>query len=141
MKDDRQRLRRVRLIERLRSTEHRKAAAEAHRAEMVRQKLETLSERTRSLAQLYALRDNASDGADLRAASMLSTHMTELGRTAEKQASDARDAADLRLAELATADRRRRAAEDNRRDLHRAILDRLAKPHSYPARRSGTELE
>ncbi|AKH44162.1 hypothetical protein FHS61_001482 [Altererythrobacter atlanticus] len=141
MTSDRQRLRRVRLIERLRSSEHRQAAAEAHRAELVRQKLEKLSERTRSLAQLYALRDGARDGADLRGATLLSAHMNELGRTAEQQASQARDAADERLAELAIADRKRRRAEDNRRDVHRAIIDRLAKPDSTPARRTGTELE
>ena len=54
---DKARLRRAKLIERVRSAEQRAAAGEAFRAEAVRRKLEQLSERTRSLAQVYALRD------------------------------------------------------------------------------------
>ncbi|BBC72151.1 conserved hypothetical protein [Altererythrobacter sp. B11] len=141
MTGERQRLRRVRLIERLRSAEHMQAASEAHLAETTRRKLESLSERTRTLAQVYAQRDQARDGGDLRGASMLSSHMIELGRNAERQAGDARRAADARLAELAMAERKLRRAEDDRRDLTREMLERLARPESVPARRTGTELE
>lgn len=141
LKDDRARLRRVKLIERMRSAEKQQAAAEAQRAEAIRQKLETLSYRTRSLAQLYAIRDRAHDAADLRSASLLSAHLRELGRTAEAQAEQARHTADARMAELAVAERRRQRAETDRREVHRAILDRLGRPEGVPIRRTGTHLE
>lgn len=141
MTSDKARLRRARLIERVRSAEQRKAATEAHRAEAVRQKLEQLSERTRSLAQLYTLRDTAEDAAELRGAAILGAHLRELGHTAARQAGEARREADLRLAELAVADRRLQRAEEGRRDLHRAMLDRLARLEDAPARKTGTHLE
>ncbi|WP_338447365.1 hypothetical protein V5F89_06175 [Pelagerythrobacter marensis] len=121
MSSDAARLRRARLIERMRSAEQRQAAAEAHRAEAVRQKLEQLSARTRTLAELYTLRDTSRDGADLRSASVLGSHLRDLGATAARQAADARREADDRLADLAVADRRLQHAEEGRRDLARAI--------------------
>ncbi len=141
MKDDKARLRRVKLIERMRSAEKQQAAAEAHRAEVIRQKLETLSYRTRSMAQLYAIRDHAIDGADLRGASILSTHLRELGRTAEAQAQQARVTADARMADLATAERRRQRAETDRREVHQEIVERLNRPETVPVRKIGTHLE
>jgi hypothetical protein len=141
MTSDRGRLRRAALIERMRSAEHRQAAAEAHRAEAVRQKLEQLSERTRSLSQLYALRDTSRDGADLRSASLLGNHLHDLGATAARQAADARREADDRLADLAVADRRLQKAEEGRRDLARAIVERAAKQDQIPSRKTGTHLE
>jgi hydroxymethylglutaryl-CoA reductase len=138
---DKARLRRARLIERVRSTEQRQAAGEAFRAEAVRKKLEQLSERTRSLAQVYALRDKATDGADLRSAAILSGHLRVLGDTAARQAGQARQEADSKLFDLATAERRRQRAEETRRELHRSILEQLAKPETVPMRKSGTHLE
>lgn len=141
MTSDKSRLRRAALIERMRSAEHRQAAAEAHRAEAVRQKLEQLSERTRSLSQLYALRDTSRDGADLRSASLLGSHLHDLGATAARQAAEARREADDRLADLAVADRRLQKAEEGRRDLARSIVERAAKQDSVASRKTGTHLE
>ncbi|HWK41972.1 MAG TPA: hypothetical protein VNR60_08570 [Croceibacterium sp.] len=136
MTADKSRLRRARLIERVRSAEQRKAASEAYRAEAVRQKLEQLSERTRSLAQLYTLRDTAGDAAELRGASILGAHLRELGHTAERQATDARREADDRLADLAAAERRLQRAGENRRELHREMIDRLSRVESTPPRKT-----
>lgn len=141
MTSDKARLRRARLIERMRSTEQRQAATEAHRAEAARQKLEQLSERTRALAQLYALRDTSRDGADLRAASLLGSHLHDLGATAARQAADARREADVRLADLAAADRRLQKAGEGRRDLAHAIAERAEKQEAVAARKFGTLLE
>ena len=141
MTSDKARLRRARLIERVRSAEQRKAAADAFQAEAVRLKLEQLSERTRSLAQLYALRDKSQDGTDLRSASILGTHLRQLGNTAELQADHARREADVRLADLAAAERRRQRAEEGRRALHRTILEQIGKVEHVPARKTGTHLE
>jgi hydroxymethylglutaryl-CoA reductase len=138
---DKARLRRARLIERVRSAEQRQAAGEAFRAEAVRKKLEQLSERTRSLAQVYALRDKAADGADLRSAAILSGHLRVLGDTAARQAGQARQEADSKLFDLAAAERRRQRAEETRRELHRSILEQLARPETVPMRKSGTHLE
>ncbi len=138
---DKARLRRARLIERVRSAEQRQAAGEAFRAEAVRRKLEQLSERTHSLAQVYAFRDKAEDGADLRSATILSGHLRVLGDTAARQAGQARKDADGKLLDLAAAERRRQRAEEARRELHRSILEQLAKPDTVPVRKSGTHLE
>lgn len=141
MTSDTSRLRRARLIERLRSAEQRQAAAEAHRAEAVRQKLEQLSERTRTLAQVYALRDTSRDGADLRSATVLGSHLRDLGATAAKQAEHARREADERLADLAVAERRLQKAEEGRRDLARAIHEKVEEREPVGARKTGTHLE
>ena len=141
MTSDKSRLRRARLIERMRTAEQRQAAAEAHRAEAVRAKLEQLSARTRTLAQVYALRDTSRDGADLRSASVLGTHLHDLGATASRQAADARREADDRLADLAVAERRLQKAEEGRRDLARSILERAHGAEPATGRKTGTHLE
>ena len=107
----------------------------------MRRKLEQLSERTHSLAQVYAFRDKAEDGADLRSATILSGHLRVLGDTAARQAGQARKDADGKLLDLAAAERRRQRAEEARRELHRSILEQLAKPDTVPVRKSGTHLE
>lgn len=141
MSSDKARLRRARLIERVRSAEQRKAALDAFQAEAVRLKLEQLSERTRSLAQLYALRDKSQDGADLRSASVLGSHLRELGKTAAQQATHARLEADGKLADLAAAERRRQRAEEGRKVLHRSVLEQIGRPDGVPMRKTGTALE
>lgn len=141
MISDKALLRRVRLIERMRIAEKQAAAAEAQRAEMVRQKLETLCLRTRSLAEVYATRDRAVDAADLRTASIMGLHLRQLGRNAEQQAEQARLTADARLLDLANAERRRVRAEENHKSAHRAVSERQEKTHSVPVRKTGTHLE
>ncbi len=139
--NDRLRLRRARLIERMRSAQRREAAAEVHHAETVRLKLEQLAERTRSLARLYALDDKARDGADLRSASLLRGHLHALGITAMRQSADAQREADIRLADFAAADRRLQKAQDSRRNLDRELADKAAKQECIAARKLGTDLE
>lgn len=116
------RLRRALLIERLRSAEYRRAAADAKAAQAVRDRLEGLSERTRTLAGLYSLRDSAQDGADLAAVTMLSAHLREIGRAARAQADNARAEAEARFAELARAERRRQRSAEDRRDMAALLL-------------------
>ena len=124
MADDRRRLRRASLIERLRTAEHRQAAAQAHEAEGVRRKFTSLSERTDALARIYAIGEGRLQAIDLRSATLLGAHLRELGETARAQAERARNAADGKIADLATADRRRSRAEDDRRDLQRTLAER-----------------
>jgi hypothetical protein len=141
MVSDKARLRRAHLIERVRSAEQRKAALDAFQAEAVRLKLEQLSERTHSLAQVYALRDKSEDGTELRSASVLGNHLRELGRTAAQQADHARREADGKMADLAAAERRRQRAEEGRQVLHRSVLEQLGRDDGVPTRKTGTHLE
>lgn len=141
MNNDAARLRRARLIERVRATEKRKAAVDAFQAEAARVKLEQLSERTRSLAQLYSTRDKSHDGADLRSAAILGYHLIELGRNAAQQAGKAQQEADGKLADLAAAERRRQRAEERRKELHRSVIEQLSKPDLPLRGKSGTHLE
>jgi len=131
----RARLRRALLIERLRAAEYAHAAADAKAAQSVREKLERLSERTRTLAELYAIRDHARDGADLAAASILGAHLRDIGRAAAVQADSARVTAEARFADLAQADRRRQRSAEDRRDLA-ALLEqeRAAREAGVPRR-------
>ena len=141
MRSDQDRLRRAKLIERIRLVEQRKAAGEAFRAEAVRHKLEQLSERTRSLAQLYNLRDKSELADDLRGASVLGNHLHELGNTAARQADEARQEAEGKMTDLMAAEQRRQKAEDSRRALHNAVIERLGRPETTPVRKTGTHLE
>ena len=141
MRSDQDRLRRAKLIERIRMVEQRKAAGEAFHAEAVRHKLEQLSERTRSLAQLYNLRDKSELADDLRGASVLGNHLHELGSTAARQANEARQAAEGKMTDLMAAEQRRQKAEDSRRALHNAVMERLDRPETTPVRKTGTHLE
>jgi len=136
MADDRRRLRRAQLIERLRTAEHRQAAAQAHEAEEARRKLASLSERTEALARLYAVGEGTLHAADLRSASLLGAHLRDLGRTAGAQAEHARTHADAKLADLAAADRRRTRAEGERRDLQLAVAERRFAPEPALPRRT-----
>jgi hypothetical protein len=142
---DKAKLQRIRLIERIRSVEQRQAASDAFQAEAVRQRLERLSEKTRSLAQLYALRDHARDGADLVSAAAMGTQLRTLGRTADAQARAAKVDADARLVQLASAERRHKRAQEQRVDAHRAMVDQLGRPDfsasRAPARKTGTDIE
>lgn len=145
MTADKARLKRVRLIERIRAVEQRKAASDAFQAEAVRQRLERLSEKTRSLAQLYSLRDHAADGAELASAAVMGTQLRQLGRTADAQAAQAKADADAKLMQLASAERRHKRATEQRQDAHKVLLAKLGKSEFTPARRAapetGTEVE
>src|SRR5690606_31737133 len=103
MTDDRAKLRRARLIERVRRTDKHRAAAEAHTAEAARARLAGISERTLLLGQAYAGREAIADGAELRSVVALSGQLHVLGVTAARQADHAQREADVRLAELASA--------------------------------------
>jgi hypothetical protein len=141
MKDDRSRLRRAKLIERVRRTDKQRAAAEAFAAEALRARLAGVSERTLLLGQAYAGRAAIADGAELRGVVALSSQLHALGVTAARQADHARAEADARLADLASADRKHKRADEERRGLA-SRLDERALHHEQPvAKPSGTVLE
>jgi len=140
MTDDRTKLRRAKLIERVRRTDKHNAAAEAFAAEARRAKLAGLSERTLLLGQAYAGRAAVCDGAELRSVVALSAQLHALGVTAAKQADHARHEADARLADLASADRRHKRADEQQRGLASRLRDRAQRQDPVPPRPSGTDL-
>ena len=139
MADDRRRLRRAQLIERVRGAEHRQAATLAHEAEGAWRKLNQLSRRTDALAEIYEVGAGTLDAADLRSASLLGAHLRGLGQTASVQAERARTHADAKLGDLATADRRKTRAQDDRRELCRAISEQRFSAELSLARRNWHE--
>jgi hypothetical protein len=141
MKDDRARLRRAKLIERVRRTDRHLAAAEAYAAEARRARLAGISERTLSLGEAYSGRIEIGDGAELRGVIALSAQLRELGATAARQADDARREADARLADLASADRRHKRADEQRRGLAARLAERALQAEPGAPRSSGTDLE
>jgi hypothetical protein len=141
MKDDRAKLRRAKLIERVRRTDRHLAAAEAHAAESKRARLAGISERTLRLGQAYSGRAEIGDGAELRGVIALSAQLRALGATAARQAESAQREADARLADLASADRRHKRADEQRRGLAARLAERALHRDPAAARPSGTDLE
>ena len=141
MKDDRTRLRRAKLIERVRRTEKQRAAADAFAAETRRAKLAGISERTFLLGQAYAARETIADGAELRSVVALSAQLHALGVTAARQADHARREADAKLADLASADRRHKRADEQRRGFAQRLSEQALRHEVPVARPSGTDLE
>lgn len=141
MKDERNKLRRAKLIERVRRTERQRAAADAFAAEVKRAKLAGLSERTMMLGQAYSERSAIKDGAELRSMVALSAQLHTLGITAARQADHARQEADARLADLASADRRHKRADEERRGLASRLNERALRQEPVLQRQTGTDLE
>ena len=109
MPPDKRKLKRARLIERVRTVEKSRSALAASEAEALRERLFGVAERTRSLARYYAEKDDALTGMDLRS-----------GKAMQDQLEHAT------LGDLAAAERRRKRAFEDRRDLVKAIVSHLS---------------
>ena len=141
MKDDRAKLRRAKLIERVRRIDRQRVAADAFAAEAKRARLAGISERTLLLGQAYADRATIDDGAELRSIVALSNQLHALGLTAARQAHHAREEADAKLVDLASADRRHKRAEEQHRGLSASLSERALRQEIPIIRQSGTDLE
>ena len=141
MQDDRAKLRRAKLIERVRRADKQRVAADAYAAEAKRARLAGISERTLLLGQAYSGRSTIVDGAELRSVIALSGQLHALGMTAAKQADHAREEADAKLADLASADRRHKRAEETHRGLAAGLNERAMRHEPHLAKQSGTDLE
>lgn len=141
MTAERQRLGRLRRLERLREIAKRAAAAEAAAAEGTLAQLQSLAERTRTMARSYAVRREASDGAALRQLLCFTDGLQGISRSTASDAARARTAADAKMAELAQAERRR-AATGSRADEQARRMAKAALSPSHAARTAlGTHLE
>ena len=131
MKAELRRIARLKRIERLRDIAKQAAAMQAAEAEGTRRQLEGLAERARLLAQDYAARGEARDGAALRQYGQFAEGLQRIAQSTEGDASQARKLADAKLAVLAAAERERAAVDDR--------ID--AKTRDLARRRTGTGLE
>lgn len=112
MKSEKQRLARLRKLEKVRAIARQNALADAARAEGALSHMTALARRTRLLADDYARRADAANAADLARLLMFASGMQTIIRTAETQADNARNAADLHARAVAEAERRRAAVQD-----------------------------
>lgn len=113
MTADHRKLLRLQRLERVRAIAKQAAAAEAARAEGTLSQLLALAQRTRGLAAGYTVKDSIRDGASLRRVVEFAGGLQDIAARTSGDADTARIAADSKLAELATAERRRAAVEDH----------------------------
>ena len=128
MPPDKRKLKRARLIERVRTVEKSRSALAASEAEALRERLFGVAERTRSLARYYAEKDDALTGMDLRSGKAMQDQLEHLVAVSSKQAAEAEKRSDATLGDLAAAERRRKRAFEDRRDLVNAIVSHLSQP-------------
>lgn len=141
MKAELRRLDRLRRLERLRAIAKRQLAAETAEAEGVLAQLRALTERTRQLAEDYAVREDALDGYALIQSSRFAAGLCNIVNSSGIEADSAQFRADRKMAELAVAERRR-AAVEQRLDLEQKTIARRKEISWGGARRKiGTEIE
>lgn len=112
IKAQHQRLARLRRLEKLRDIAHRQAMVAAGQAEGTLAQLQNLAERTETLAQGYAARTDARDGAALAHLGAFRAGLEQIARSTAGEIDTARRIADARAAEVAAAERRRAAVAD-----------------------------
>lgn len=141
MKAERARLLRLQRLERVRAIAKQAAAQEAAAAESTLSQLEALAERTRTLAADYAGRSQAHDGASLLQFGLFAGGLQNIYNRTANDAAQARRVADTKMAELATAERRRSIVEDHANKKARSIATRSEAPSLGARKRIGTGLE
>lgn len=141
MTADRKKLARLNRLEKLRAIAKQAAATEAAQAESTLVQLQTLSQRTRSLAATYSARRDAPDGAALRHVGHFVSGLQGLTRTTDGDALRARAIADAKQQLLVEAERRRAAIEDRATAQARIVASKSRQPVLGGKRPSGTELD
>jgi hypothetical protein len=112
MKAERDKLKRLQRLERVRAIAKQTAASEAARAEGTYAQLTQLAQRTGQLAADYAARTDITDGAALRSMNRFAAGLQGIRAATQADANRAQIIADKRQQELAMAERRRAAVED-----------------------------
>lgn len=141
MKAERARLQRLQRLERVRAIAKQAAAQEAAAAESTLAQLEALAERTRRLAADYAGRNEAQDGASLQQIGRFAGGLQHIYTRTANDAAQARRIADNKMAELATAERRRSIVEEHANKRARHIASRSEAPSLGARKGFGTGLE
>jgi hypothetical protein len=121
MKAEREKLKRLQRLEKIRAIAKQTAVTEAARAEQTLAQLNSLAERTRALRNDYAARTNMADGAELSRMVRFVGGLQGIATTTEADVRRAHALADRRQAELANAERRRAAVEERAGQQARSI--------------------
>lgn len=112
MKSERDRLKRLHRLERVRAIAKQTAMAEAAQAEGARAQLEALAAKTRAMAAEYAARTRSLDGADLAQIGRFAGGLQGISANTANDAENAKRIADAKMAALSQAERRRAAVEE-----------------------------
>ncbi|WDF73259.1 hypothetical protein [Novosphingobium sp. KACC 22771] len=124
MKAERDKLKRLQRLERVRAIAKQTLATEAARAEGTYTQMMQLAERTGQLAADYAARTDIADGAALREMNRFAAGLQGIRAATQADANRAQAIADKRQQELAMAERRRAAVEDRATAQARQIAAR-----------------
>lgn len=126
--DDKRRLKRTRLIERIRTVEKARAARLSAEAEALSSRLSGVAEKTRLLASHYAGSGGIVTADDLRRQTAMRHQLHALSTMNATQLEDARTRADAALVDLGNAERKRARIENDRRALENIATARSALP-------------
>jgi hypothetical protein len=121
MKAERDKLKRLQRLEKIRAIAKQTAAGEAARAETTFAQLSLLASRTGALAAEYAARTDATTGAELRQLGKFTAGLQGICATTQADAKRAQAIADRRQQELAAAEKRRSAVEERASDQARQL--------------------
>lgn len=138
---DRKRLARLQRLEQVRAIARQAAAVEAAEAEGTLAQLLALADRTGQLAADYANRHNIADGGALRQLAGFRAGLDGISTGTRADADRARVQADLKLRQLAEAERRRQAVEDRATAEKRALSGQQQVQPLTGRRALGTGLE
>ena len=149
MSAERDKLKRLQRLERLRAITRQNALGEAAKAETALAQVAALSTRTAALIGAYAARRDTTDAAELQHMRGFIAGLTRIAETTAGDLARARSNADARAAEAAAAERQRAAVEDRMtaaaQAIARAIDERAAEGAATSAAKSsrpvGTPLE
>lgn len=144
MKAERERLARLKRLERIRDIARQTALAEAGKAEGTLAQLQSLVERTQRLSSEYAARTDPRDALGLQQLRHFVAGLDRIATGTRTDADAARRLADTKAQEAAAAERRRAAVEERAEAQARLITRKLESatiPTSATAKRSGTGLE
>lgn len=141
MAADQKRLVRLQRLERVRAMAKQTAATAAAEAEGTLAQLEALAARTGSMANEYASRSDAVDGATLHHFGRFAAGLKGIADSTLADADRARKIADSRQLELAAAERRRAAVEERALREAREIAARKQVPVLGSRKSVGTDIE
>lgn len=138
---DRAKLARLQRLEQVRAIAKQAAAAESARAEGTLAQLEALAARTGRMFDDYAARRDVPDGQALQQLTRFREGLAGVSRSTLADTERARQLADLKLAQLAEAERRRQAVEDRARGEAQSLAAKAQQPVLSGRRPTGTPLE
>lgn len=121
MKAEKDKLKRLQRLEKLRDISKQVAATEAARAESTLAQLTMLVERTRALRDDYAARTDMTDGAEVSRMVRFVAGLQGIADTTTADMNRAQTLADRRQSELVAAERRRAAVEERAAEQARTI--------------------